>query len=97
MDSQKSIPPGYEHNGDKRKRSSRLIKCQGNDREQLLATKANVVENVVTKVNTEPHFGLIKETGIRKSSVIGTILIKDEIPICYLPRWLEQMGGTLLK
>ncbi|XP_018654888.1 hypothetical protein Smp_112270 [Schistosoma mansoni] len=90
MDSCKLIPSGSEHDEERKEIRSRLTKSLRNDREQWWATKAKEMEKAAAVGNTRQLFRLIKETGIKKSSVSETISKKDGTPICSQPKRLER-------
>ncbi|CAH8658448.1 unnamed protein product [Schistosoma rodhaini] len=90
MDSRKLIPSGSEHDEERKEIRSRLTKSLRNDREQWWATKAKEMEKAAAVGNTRQLFRLIKETGIKKSSVSETISEKDGTLICSQPKRLER-------
>ena len=90
MDSRKLTPSGSEHDEERKEIRSRLTKSLRNDREQWWATKAKEMEKAAAVGNTRQLFRLIKETGIKKSSVSETISEKDGTLICSQPKRLER-------
>ncbi|KAK4474221.1 hypothetical protein MN116_000067 [Schistosoma mekongi] len=90
IDSRRLIPSGSENDYERRVIRHKLTKSLRNDHEQWWVTKAKEMEKAAAIGNTRQLFKLIKETGVKKSSVSETISEKDETLITSQSRRLER-------
>ncbi|KAK4474313.1 hypothetical protein MN116_000398 [Schistosoma mekongi] len=90
IEARRLIPSGCEHVDERRVIRHKLTKSLRNDREQWWVTKAKEMEKAAAIGNTRQLFKLIKETGVKKSSVSETISEKDGTLISSQSRRLER-------